>query len=539
MRVLVKEGDSVLSDLSFEDEQVFIGSEPACNIHLPDYRIAKRNAIITAEDDGGWWLDTLDFTNPIRLNNHVLQEKTQLSTGDEIVLSDYLLKVYLDADLNHNAIEDTQLSGEELAKVTQFPLPAGAVVKRHFDGVTLNTGQLDLVAKLGMEIGIAKDLHELVELALRLCLDYFNARVAWIGLRLKTEGELEVMGGRLRSGQACENNEFIDLLQYRCVERGQHICLRKIRDSSEVGSAMGVPLNAGHGSLGMIYVDRRSGAKRYQIPDLDLFSTLAAHIAVKAYSILEHRAQRNVAVTSTEVSVVHSIQAHLDPKSVPHFKDYQLAAYSRAGQDSPGDLYDVMKHPDAALTAFLMGHVKSTGAHLALSIARLHSTFRVGFLHNDPPHALARALNWLMYNEKDPSTVDAVFVLFDPASGKMKYCRAGKIGAFIVSAKGEPRALQGTEAPPVGQTRNYEYTSRMEQILPGETLALYSRGVATAMNGQGERFGENRFIEVVCDGFGQPPANTIEDVTTELTAFFADGRHPDDISLLLMHRLDD
>jgi MFS family permease len=41
------------------------------------------------------------------------------------------------------------------------------------------------------------------------------------------------------------------------------------------------------------------------------------------------------------------------PSSVPHFKDYQLAAYSRPGQDNPGDLYDVMKHPDAALTAFL------------------------------------------------------------------------------------------------------------------------------------------------------------------------------------------
>jgi serine phosphatase RsbU (regulator of sigma subunit) len=162
----------------------------------------------------------------------------------------------------------------------------------------------------------------------------------------------------------------------------------------------------------------------------------------------------------------------------------------------------------------------------------------VGFIHNDPPHALARALNWLMYNEKDPSTVDAVFLLIDPASGKLKYCRAGRVGAFIISAKGEPRALQGAEAPPVGQTRNYEYGSKMEQIQPGETLALYSRAVATALNAEGERFGEKRFIEVMCDGFGQPPSSTLEDVTNELTNFYEDGRHPDDISIVLLHRLD-
>ena len=33
--------------------------------------------------------------------------------------------------------------------------------------------------------------------------------------------------------------------------------------------------------------------------------------------------------------------------------------------------------------------------------------------------ALARALNWLMYSEKDPSTVDALFFLIDPPSGNI------------------------------------------------------------------------------------------------------------------------
>ena len=236
-----------------------------------------------------------------------------------------------------------------------------------------------------------RDLHELLDNSLRLCLDYFNSRVAWVGLRLKPEGELEVLAGRLRSGQSCGTNAFIELLQYRCVERNQHICLRKIRDDAEIGSAMGVPLNSGRGTLGMLYVDRRAAQKRFQIPDLDLFSTLAAHVAVKADLLLQQRAQRSAAITTTEVSVVHSIQAHLDPSSAPHLRGYQLAAYSRPGQDKPGDLYDVVKHPDTSITGFLMGHVNSTGAHLALSIARLHSTFRVGFIHNDPPHALARA----------------------------------------------------------------------------------------------------------------------------------------------------
>jgi len=68
---------------------------------------------------------------------------------------------------------------------------------------------------------------------------------------------------------------------------------------------------------------------------------------------------------------------------------------------------------------------------------------------------------------------------------------------------------------------------------------LYTRGIATCTDDQGQRFGEHRFITLVCDGFGQPPTTTLQDVTTELISFFKDGRHPDDISIVLLHREED
>jgi serine phosphatase RsbU (regulator of sigma subunit) len=536
MRVLVKEGDAVLADLSFEEEEIVVGSQPGCSIHLPDARVSPRQATISPTDDHKWRIENVDPANPIQLNSAVVTAPAVLANDDEITLHDYLLKVYTDAALEQHVREDGLLGPEDLAKIKKFPLPPGAVMRRSFEPVTMVRSELDQFSSLSMEVCTARDLHELVDIALRELLRAFNARAAWIGLRRKTEGELEIQAGRLPSGQSCGINQYVQLLQYRCVDRLQHICLRKIRDDAEIGSAMGVPLPLRNGALGMIYVDRQVGAKRFQIPDLDLLSMFGAQVAARAEAIVEQRLQRNAAVSATEVSVVHSIQMLLDPRSVPNFRDLQLAAYSRSGQENPGDIYDVMKHPDTEITAFLLGHVAATGANLALSMARLHSTFRVGVLHNDPPHALARTLNWLMYNEKDPSNIHALFLVVDPPSGKLKFCRAGKIGAFVLNAQGQPRPLPGADAPPIGQVRSYEYLSHMEQLAPNETLAMYSRGVATATNATGERFGEKRFIELVCDGFCQPPANTIQDLTADLNSFFAEGKHPDDITIALLHR---
>lgn len=536
MRVLVKEGEAVLADLSFEDEEVYIGSEAGCGIHLPDMRVSARNALLAPTEAGDWNVEPLDHDNPVLVNNHRLTDRAPIRNGDEILLHEYLLKIYLDSDLERHVVEDTRLSPEELARIREFPLPAGSVVKRHFDPLVLTQDQLERVARIGMEISHGRDIHELVEVTLNTLLVLFDARVAWVGIRRQAHGELEVQAGRLPSGQTSGTTPIVDLLQYRCVERGQHVCIRKVRDVPEIGSAMAVPLTTPSGALGMIYVDHRIKSKRFQIPDLDLFSAIATQVATKLDALVQGRLQRNAEISATEVSVVHTIQAQLDPKHAPAFDNLHLAAYSRSGQDNPGDVYDVMKHPDTNITAFLVGHVNATGALLALSMARLHATFRVAMLHNDPPHAFARELNWLMYDESDPSTVDALCLLLDPPTGKVRYCRAGKIGALIISARGEPRALQSGESPPVGHARNFHYESRTESLGPGETLVLYTRGVASCLNAAGERFGERRFLELVCDSFGQPPAATIQDLTYELTAFFADGRHADDITIVLLRR---
>jgi len=540
MLVLVREFDVVVAELSFDDEDVFIGSRHTCNIHLPDTAIAERNALMTTSEDGHWHIESLDFSKPVLVNKHPINEKVQLKHGDQIELNQYQLQINLTGDELSEAVveeaEDPRLSPEELARIKDFPLPAGSIVKRRFDPVTLTTSQLGDVARILLELVHCPDMHELVELSLTTVVKALDARSAWIGIRRHPKGELEILAGKLRSGRTAGLNPIIELLQYRCVERSQQVCVRKVRNVARIGSAMAVPLRVREGTIGMLYVDRARKTKRYQAPDLDLLTALTSNIAAKVKMALDDRMLRTAKVSSTEVSVAHKIQTQLDPKTTPTWPGYQLAAYLRSGQESPGDVYDVMQHPDSELSAILLGHVEATGAALALSLARLHSTFRVSFLHKDPPHAFNRALNWLMYDENDPSTIHTLYLMLDPKSGKFKYSRAGRVGAFIVDTKGDPRRIEGADGPATGRVRHYDYTSQLGTIEPGETLVLYSRGVATSTNADGEQYSENRFIQSICDGYDEAPNILLQDLSDDLTSFFEDGRHPDDITIILLRR---
>jgi len=536
MRVLVKQGDAILADLTFEDKELYIGSDPECAIHLPDEEIADRVAVIAPTGDGGWHIENLDADCTIQVNGQPLSEQAPLNDEDEIALYRYRLQVCLTRTFEEQASDDTQLGVEELAKIRQYPLPVGAIVKRPFEKVAVTRDLLDKAAAMGVAIAGCRDFHELVDASLGLLLEHFRARVAWIGLRRQPHGELEVVGGRLPSGRSCLTTPILELLQYRCCERGQHICIRKVRDQSEIGSAMAVPVSTGQKVYGMLYVDRPPKTKRFQIPDLDLLTAFSSTVAVKATALLEGIAQREQMISATEVSVVQKLQALLDPKDVPNWKQFKFAAYTRPGQRFPGDVYDVMRRPDTDITAFLLGCVREQGAALALSMARLQATFRVAMLHNDPPHAFARAMNWLMRQQEDPSIIDMMCVLLDAPSGKINYTRAGKIGAFVVDARGQPRKLPAADGPSLGAVPDYEYVSKVDQLAPGETLAIYTRGAVTAMDKTGQRFGEKRFIDMICDGFGQSPATTIRDISDEMGHFLQDGRHPHDMTVLLLQR---
>jgi len=537
MRLVVRKAGETLADLTFEDEEIIVGSEPQCAICLTGEGIAGRIACIALDGDDHWRIEKLDPDSPILLNDSPLTERRTLVHDDLLNLQEYEVSVQLPEEAEDESItQEPPLSPDELAKIKQYPLPPYAVVKRHHEALNLSPEQLERVSRLAVDVGSSRDVHELVDAALKMLLEAFKARMAWIGVRRKPTGELDVVSGRTRSVHSTAGTPILDSLQYRCLERAQHICIRKISEG-EISSAIAVPLRARAGNLGLIYVDRRRGTKRFQIIDLDMMSALAGHVAAKLDAMFRERQQRTAQLSNAEIEVVHSIQAILDPKGGPTWRNLQLAAYGRSGQDNPGDVYDMMTHPDTNMSALMLGHVNATGASLALSMARLHSTFRVGYLHTDPPHALARTLNWLMYDEKDPATVDALFLVIDPPTGKFRYTRAGRIGGFIVNNRGEPRLVSGADGPSIGRIRNYEYLSKVDQLAPGETLALYTRGVASAANGAGERFSEKRFIELVCDGFGQRPSQTIQDVTDELTGFFVDGRHPDDITIVLLHHL--
>jgi serine phosphatase RsbU (regulator of sigma subunit) len=59
--------------------------------------------------------------------------------------------------------------------------------------------------------------------------------------------------------------------------------------------------------------------------------------------------------------------------------------------------------------------------------------------------------------------------------------------------------------------------------------------VTAARNKHGESFGQDRFVDILCDGFGQLASSMLKEMLTDLRGFTQGGALPNDITVILAH----
>lgn len=536
MRLIVLLDEAMVADVVCGPEPIHVGSAEDCRVRLDDTRVAPRQLTLAPVADGTWTLEQLDSTCEVRLNRSSVTGPTPLRTGDEIHLLDYAIRVYPEYDERAAARPAVGTSRAQLERFAQAKLPLGAILKKSDEPITVQPGQLAALNRANLAASACTAAEELMDVTLKTLLDVFAAQRAWIGVRRVNYGPMEYVEGRLITGKSSDMPEIGNDLKPRVLDRAQFVLL-PIISRDEPTSVLAGPLCGPDGTLGMAYIDTGESGRRYETRDLDFFALLLSVFASQLDAIFKTLARTRAAMIEGQVSVAHEVQARLTPRMLPQSDELQWGAFREPGRERSSDIYDVARvSPD--LIAFLIAQTPAAGALPSILMTQAQTAFRIAAMHQDGPHTLLRSLNHLLYDGQKDHPLHCCAGYVEPSSGRMRYALAGHLGAFIVGARGDDRPLTPAEtAPALGLTKNPTYAPLKEQLAPGETLVLFTSGVTTAKNRKEETFGEERFVDILCDGFGQLASATLKEMLTDLRNFTEAGSQPDDITVILAHRV--
>lgn len=236
-----------------------------------------------------------------------------------------------------------------------------------------------------------------------------------------------------------------------------------------------------------------------------------------------------------ELDMAASIQASQLPSTFPAFpdrKDFDIYASMTPAKTVGGDFYDFFM-VDEDHIALVMADVSGKGipASLFMMISKLLLQSRV-MMGESPSEALSNTNAQLMQNNAAHQFVTIWLAVVDLRTGDGIAANAGHEHPVIRRAGGKYELVEYKHSPPVATMRKMKFKDHEFHIDPGDSIFVYTDGVAEANNIDNELFGTERMLESLNKDPDASSEGILANVKEGIDEFVSGAEQFDDITMM-------
>jgi serine phosphatase RsbU (regulator of sigma subunit) len=240
-------------------------------------------------------------------------------------------------------------------------------------------------------------------------------------------------------------------------------------------------------------------------------------------------------IARQELEAGRVVQLALMPERAPSVPGWDLWLYSEPANDVGGDLVDHMRI-DEHRHGVALGDVAGKALPAALLMVKLQATLRALAPLFDTLGDLGRAVNRIVQRDGLPNRfATLVYLVLTECSGEVRVLNGGHMPPFVVRAGALDRLPPGSMA--LGIMADVTFIEQRVELSEGDALIVFSDGVSEAMNSSGDFFGDERIGAVIHGAAGEPAAEIGDRLLQALAAFVGDARPHDDVSLMVLRRV--
>jgi sigma-B regulation protein RsbU (phosphoserine phosphatase) len=233
-----------------------------------------------------------------------------------------------------------------------------------------------------------------------------------------------------------------------------------------------------------------------------------------------------------ELQVAADIQLSILPDVLPYFDEFGFGARILPARQVGGDFYDVFVLKDGRI-GVLIGDVADKGVPSALFMARAHALIMaeadIGLTAGDALRLVNMHITRL---QKSTQFVTVLYGILDLKTREFSYARAGHEPPLLLHIDGSVERIPHSSGMALGLWDEIMLDERTIQLLPGDTLLLFTDGMTDCRSPKGEAFGLER-IKNTLSALATHNAQQICDNLLETLKNYQDGsKQDDDVTLV-------
>jgi sigma-B regulation protein RsbU (phosphoserine phosphatase) len=185
--------------------------------------------------------------------------------------------------------------------------------------------------------------------------------------------------------------------------------------------------------------------------------------------------------------------------------------------------------------------VSGKGISAAILMAFVRPVMRTALDRTGDPVAALERTNKILVEERPTGLLVTILCgVLDLDTGVFRFANAGHEWPLLVRrlTAGSDPSWVTAGGPLLGAFRSLDLVESSIELGVGDALILYTDGVTDAAHPGGERFGADRFAELVAAQCAISASAVVETVMTAVTAW--EGPEPaDDLALLVLRRTEE
>jgi PAS domain S-box-containing protein len=237
-----------------------------------------------------------------------------------------------------------------------------------------------------------------------------------------------------------------------------------------IGTAVGIPLIAPGGPLGVLTVGRADKDGPFDEADVDLLQAIGERAVIGLENARLYQEQHHIAQT---------LQRGLMPRTLPQIPGLELAARYRPLTELStigGDFFDVVALPGGGC-AVLVGDIAGKGIEAAAAVGMARHTLRSVVALDPRPLTVFERFNAALRDEHPDRLCTLAYLRFtrEGAGFLVQVALAGHPPPLLLDGEGVTASL-GHPAPPVGAVTLLEPFECERLVVPGDLVVVYTDG---------------------------------------------------------------